>query len=370
MTAILPRGERGNSITFLRLLLASTVLYSHSFLLGGFGPESFLSWSGGRLILGTVGVQGFFVLSGSLITTSWIRRASLGRFLWCRLLRLGPALWICLAFTALVLGPVLFLTTSGVHSYYFGLSPSPIGYIFRNALRPRAQISIGNLPADVPWPGDLNGSLWTLFYEGSCYLMIAGLGVAGLLSRARKWGASLLLCFLSFFSIWVIGPPAGLMPRLAGRLFDTPGKVLTMYFIAGTLWALFPGISRAWTRSFWPGLAACGLVLASWHWGIDAWLGPWIMPPALFWLAARLPFAGFDRRVGDFSYGLYIYGYPIQQLLAHFGAAAFGQPIFLSGSICLAGLLGAASWHCVEKPALSLKDLDISIAPLGRTRAT
>jgi peptidoglycan/LPS O-acetylase OafA/YrhL len=353
------RGARGNSIGFLRLLLALAVLYSHSYILGGFGQETFLSWSRGTLILGTVGVQGFFVLSGALIARSWIGRASLGRFLWCRLLRLAPALWVCLMFTALVIGPILYFTTPGAHVPYFSLTPSPGGYILRNALNPRTQISIAGLPSDTPWAGDLNGSLWTLFYEGACYLLIAALGVTGLLGSARNFGASLLFCIVALYSLWALSAHLSWMPPHLGRLFDTPGKVLTMYFIGGTLWALFPNPTSSWGQTLWPGLAACALLIASWHWEGTRWLGPWLMPPALFWLAARLPFAGLERRVGDYSYGLYIYGYPAQQALAHFGANAFGHAVYLVAGVLIAGGLGAISWHFIENPALRLKNLNL-----------
>jgi peptidoglycan/LPS O-acetylase OafA/YrhL len=142
--------------------------------------------------------------------------------------------------------------------------------------------------------------------------------------------------------------------------------MLTVYFLAGTLWALHPGVARAWTRRFWPGLLACGLLLASWHFGFHRWLGPWVLPPALFWLAARLPLGGFEERVGgDYSYGLYIYGYPVQQMLSHFGAASLGYPAFLSLSFAAAGLLAAASWHWIERPALSLKNLSLPPARLA-----
>lgn len=350
--------RRANSIAFLRLALAFTVLYSHAHLLGGFGKESFLSWSRGSLILGSVGVQGFFVLSGSLIATSWIRRATLGRFLWCRFLRLAPAFWVCLAVTSLVFGPAFYFTSPGPHLPYFSLQPSALGYLLRNGLNPRAQIAIGPLPGGVPWSSDWNGSLWTLFYEAACYLMVAGLGVAGLLGRSRRLGAAAIVGLLALFTFWSVASPAVALPRQVGRIFDTPGKVLTLYFLAGTGWALFPDATRAWTRAFWPGLLACFVLVACWHWGAYRWLGPWIMPPALFWLAANLPFAGFeDWAGGDYSYGLYIYAYPVQQMLAHFGAASLGYPLYLAAGFCGAGLLAIASWHWIEKPALGLKNL-------------
>lgn len=252
---------------------------------------------------------------------------------------------------------------------FFPLRPSTTGYIAHNLLNPNTQVSIGNLPSDVPWPGDLNGSLWTLFYESACYLMVAALGASGLLGPKDSIGAALLLCILGLYSVRCIVSPATWVPPMVGRLFDTPGKVLTMYFFAGTLWALIPGAARVWMRAFWPGLVACALLIVSWHWGIHRWLRPWGMPPALFWLAGRLPFTSFANKVGgDYSYGMYIYGYPVEQMLAHFGVAALGYPAFLLASILGSGLLAAASWHWIEWPALSLKNLAIRGALTNRIR--
>jgi peptidoglycan/LPS O-acetylase OafA/YrhL len=72
--------------------------------------------------------------------------------------------------------------------------------------------------------------------------------------------------------------------------------------------------------------------------------------------AMRLPLRGFDRRL-DLSYGLYIYAFPVQQLLALYGVGALGfAPYFLS-ALAIAGALAAASWFAIEKPSLSLKHL-------------
>jgi peptidoglycan/LPS O-acetylase OafA/YrhL len=79
--------------------------------------------------------------------------------------------------------------------------------------------------------------------------------------------------------------------------------------------------------------------------------------------AMRLPLRGFDRRM-DLSYGLYIYAFPVQQLLAMYGINAFGfTPYFLS-ALLIASVLAATSWFTIEKPSLSLKHLAL---PLGRT---
>ena len=73
---------------------------------------------------------------------------------------------------------------------FFSLDPSPGGYVWHNLVFPRSQIAVGPFPTGGGWNGDWNGSLWTLFYEWACYLMAAGLGLAGLLTRGRALGTA------------------------------------------------------------------------------------------------------------------------------------------------------------------------------------
>ena len=348
-----------NSIGFLRLLLASLVIYTHSFWLGGFSLDREWLWrlSGHAIECGTLAVQGFFVLSGALIAASWNRTRSLPRFLWCRILRLAPAFWLCLAVTAFVLTPLLYCTTAGPQPPFFGIEPSAAGYVWHNLLRPTSQVAIGPFPNGGPNGGDWNGSLWTLFYEGACYLMIAGLGLLGWLRRTRWLGGTVLLGLLVIYTVWAATPP-GWLPPVVNRLFDTPGKVDTLFFVAGTLWAVFPEIAAAVLRHRWSGPAAGGLLFAGWCVGIHTPLALWLLPVVLFWLGDRLPLANLEARLGgDYSYGLYLFGFPVQQTLAHFHLHELGFAWYLALSLLTAGLCAVLSWHLVERHALSWKSL-------------
>jgi peptidoglycan/LPS O-acetylase OafA/YrhL len=356
-----------NSISFLRLALAALVIYSHAHLLGCFGSEPLWVLSHQTLIAGSLAVQCFFVLSGALIATSWIRSRSLGRFLWHRFLRLAPAFWVCLGVTAFVFTPLLYFHTAEPRTAFFSLEPSAWDYVWRNLLRPRAEIAIGIYPNGGPWAGDWNGSLWTLFYEGACYLFVAALGLLGLLQRFRWLGATVILGFIALFSFWTATHAAhpSWLPTRIDRLFDTPGKTLTVLFLAGIVWALSPELTKPIINSRWIGPATSGLLIVSCCMGLHQVVAPWLLPIVLFWLARVLPFSAFERQVGgDYSYGLYVYGYPVQQILAHFRVHDFGFAPYLAASFALAGLCAVASWHLVEKPALSLKNLALpSTAP-------
>src|SRR3954451_5058370 len=85
-----------NAIAFFRMVLAILVIASHSFALGGFGPDPFGRITEGQHNLGAIAVSLFFLLSGFLITRSVLRSRSVGRFLWHRFLRVFPGYWVCL----------------------------------------------------------------------------------------------------------------------------------------------------------------------------------------------------------------------------------------------------------------------------------
>lgn len=352
-----PAPGRRNSIGALRLFLAALVIYTHAFYLGGFGVEWLATWSGDTMSAGDFAVQCFFVLSGWLVTTSWRRHPVLGRFLWHRFLRLVPAMWVCLTVTAFVFTPLLCLTTRGDSGSFFKLEPSAWGYVWNNLILPRSQIAVGSVPAGGPWPGDWNGSLWTLFYEGACYLMVAALGLGGLLTRRRVLGTALITALLVVHAVVVFLPPAGLFAPL-GRLYDTPGKLLTLHFLAGAAWAAWPQETAPLLRSTWLAVALALTLGAAWHFRLQSWLSPFVLPPLLLWFSRRELLAGFESLAGgDYSYGVYLYGYPAQQILAHFQVHQRGFAVFLAASLVLALVFAVASWHLIEKPALSLKSL-------------
>lgn len=349
--------DRRNAIGALRLLLASFVIFSHAHMLGGFAPEWLAGWSGGTIGAGAIGVQCFFVLSGWLVATSWRRQPALGHYLWHRFLRIAPALWICLAVTAFVFTPLMWLTTPHASVGFFSIKPSAAGYLWRNLILPRSQIAIGPFPGALPWGGDWNGSLWSLFYEGACYLMIAALGLAGLLTRGRTLATALIGALLTLHIAWATAHPAWL-PIAVARLFDTPGKLLTLHFLAGAVWALWPEQATATLRRPYIALVASVVLVMSWHGAFHPWISPLVMPPTLLWVARNGPLVDFERRVGgDYSYGLYVYGYPSQQLLAHFGVHHLGFTIYLIAGFVQALAFAVVSWHFIEEPALSLRSL-------------
>ncbi len=337
---------RSNGIGFLRLFFAAIVLWSHAYGIGGFGWDPLGRVDDG-LIAGMLAVGGFFVLSGFLITRSYETVGNVLRFVWHRVLRIFPAFLVCLVVTAFCLAPLAYVHERGTLAGYFAAPESPLTYITRNMLLSIAQPDIRGVLANVPVPFVLNGSLWTLAYEFGCYLAIAAIGVAGIVRRSPALVAvAALLLFCAYL---------GLTWRFAVR-GDTVGLdvfSLIVYFGFGSAaYLLRDRIPATWWLA-----SLCAAVLAATLF-TKSFL--FVVIPCVAYLTLfatmRLPIRSFDRRM-DLSYGLYIYAFPIQQLLVVYHVNAFGFAPYVLCALTIALLLATGSWFAIERPSLSMKHL-------------
>src|SRR6478752_3259915 len=177
---------RNNSLNLIRLGLALLVLVAHGYYLSGVGTGP--SFQGENL--GGWAVLGFFTISGYLITASRFANP-LGRYLVLRVARIYPAFVVCLVVTAGVFAPVAWAAEGRDWSGFFATPTTPPAYVLENlALRINAY-DVAGTPSAVPYPGAWNGSLWTLYFEFLCYLLIV------LLAR-------LLPAFLGGAVVWAL----------------------------------------------------------------------------------------------------------------------------------------------------------------------
>ncbi|MFF5976872.1 acyltransferase family protein [Streptomyces sp. NPDC012769] len=361
---------RDNSLGFLRLALATAVVVSHARILGYGGKEHLLGFSHGQLTLGTISVYGFFVLSGILVSRSGAR-LPVGRYFWHRVLRILPGFWVCLLFTAFVAAPFLHWYVRGDLGGFSGPA-GPLDYVQANWSLAMRQYDISGILTELRGSGAqvynsaFDGALWSLRYEFLCYVGVAVLAVTGVLTRARR--AVLLVTAVLF---WLVARQALDKPFWHGpseaRYFEavelpllgvvTPAYTiyLGLAFCLGVLIELYRDRIPV---SDWLGAASLAVVAGSLHYGYFFVFGIPAFAYALVWLAIRLP-APF-RRIGarnDYSYGIYIYGFVVQQVLAVIGWTRWGMPAYLGLTMVFTLILAAASWHLVERPALRMKDL-------------
>lgn len=332
-------------------MLASLVLLEHTFVLAGLPKPGHMY---ARLAVG-----GFFFLSGLLITQSFVHARSFWDYMWRRTLRIFPGFWACLIVTAFVIVPVGWIFLHGSLSGYLSGPESPLSFVARGAPMYGMHQSIRDVFAVNPEGNVANGSLWTLPVEYLCYIGLGVLGVIGVVKR-RPW---LIVVGFALVYFWHVFPSLRL-PEVRGiqlptKFTDTYCLELYAYFALGS--ALFLFRDRVKIRTV-PALVALGLVifliafesLSPEFQTFSRAVRVIALPYGLLWLARWLPLPHFDRK-RDISYGVYIYGYPIQQVLVLAGAAAWGGWALFAVAYLLTVGFAVLSWHFIEQPALRLK---------------
>lgn len=354
MTLAEKLSTRGNAVTLLRLAAAGFVVVGHAWEIGGFGPDPLHRLlgepyrNGGVNLMGEIGVNTFFALSGYLVTQSWLRSRSPADFAAKRFRRIFPAFWACLLLTGLLLFPWLWARAHG-RPFADALGEAPfLGYVWRNALLRIRQPGIGDLFATHPASGVANGALWSLFPEVLCYL---GVALGGLVLAFTRRTGLLWLAAVGLFIAHLAGP--WLLPRLdpasaAAAWYAWRVTTQATFFVAGAVWCVH-GARFAATPAR-AGLAILGCLIAA---ALGGYLvaGPLLLPAGALLGAAVLPGERLER-IGDFSYGTYLYHAPIQQALYAFGAASWGVAAFLGLTCLLVAPVAALSWFLIERPAL------------------
>lgn len=340
--AVVPRHD--NRFDFLRLLAAWLVLWSHSYPLSGNPQNEPLASTLGIDTLGGVGVTIFFVLSGYLVTLSLLRSPHLWVFARRRIVRIYPALLVVCLLCVLVLGPAL--TQLSVGAY---LQDGTTWKYLKTATALNIKFNLPGVFTDNPLPNVINGSLWSLPYEIKCYVVLVVLGLLPLSLKTKSLAAALLL--LGAVIVRPVAPALGIFDAFAG--LDFYDSKLGLSFAVGVVFATWkdkvapPG---------WLGLVL--MVLAMFVQPSTLQMAIWVvgLSVLVLWLALYgkwLP--AVPERMGDWSYGMYLYGFPVQQWLAHGHASQWGIGWFVLASTLVTLVLAGLSWNWVEKPAMRWK---------------
>lgn len=329
---------RDNNFELLRLLAAVCVVLFHCFALTGRWTQEPLWKLAPELNLGAVGVKIFFVISGFLVTRSWLARESAISFVRARVLRIYPALVAATLFTIVLAG-----VSSPLPWARFLAAPQTLDYAWRVALGWEMVYRLPGAFAANPFPHEVNGSLWTLPIELRLYAAVLVAGVAGLLRR-RLFLLATVVALIVLFTLrpatFPLAPDTEVVRELAllfglGALAwvwrDTLAISVPTALALAALVAWNPG-GFARTTLF-PLILAYGVLVAAYH-------------PALRWRSFNLG--------GDYSYGLYVYSFPIQQTLVERLPSLEPLGLF-AASLPLALTTAALSWHFLERPALTLK---------------
>ena len=347
---------RNNSIGFLRWLLAFAVIFSHAGPIAGFygGKDLGTQWSDEQS-LGGVAVCGFFFLSGFLITRSKMGRSSTPRFFWHRVLRIYPGWFLALLVTAYAFAPIAWYRETGSwNGFWDATAESPFTYFSNNVTLIMNQLNIAGmgtssqLYADTGFL-DWNGSAWTLAFEFGAYILVGVLGVVGALANRLVGGivaaAIIVLAMMQWMSV-------GNLTALGPWFGDFRFLLLMAPFAWGILFCLFKEKIPIDDR-----LAVAMALVAAYTYVRGGWLvvGQYAFCYFLIWFAVRVKITRWDK-YGDFSYGIYIIGWPLMYLATFFGIQEWGWVAYHAVVILGCHVYAFASWHLIERPAMALKN--------------
>ncbi len=335
---------RDNHFNLIRFVAALTVLVSHSFVLSsGHGENEPLRTTYG-MPLGSIAVDVFFVTSGFLVCNSLVSRPNLVEFAAARALRIFPALWVVLAITVLLVGPALTTLTLGE----FARSHETWRYVIKNATIVNGMAhTLPGVFGHNAYPSLVNGSLWTMTSEVRMYACLCAFWwLASLMSKRRVvWmGRTILLSCVVAGALTIhtrLTSGGDHWPSLAfafftGSSFHVLRDKIKLSGVAASVLALALTISAVHRDAF--------------YFVYSAAVGYLVLFAAY---SRATPLLAFNR-LGDYSYGLYIYGWLVQQLLVN-AFPGIGTGPLMAASIIATLVCATASWHLVEKPALSKK---------------
>ena len=348
----------GPGFDFLRIALALSVLCTHSFLIAQgerdqFGAAPF------RLLHASI-LPLFFALSGFLISGS-AQRLSLNNFLLNRSIRIVPALMVDIVIAALILGPIFtdlslgaYFSAYGFRAYFsniFGLIHFTLPGVFDTN----------------PFPSTVNGSLWTVPFEIGCYALMSAYICLGVLKRPF-----ICLCVSLAVALYIwadsvadfqlmktIGLSSHIVSTMTAHYWSVQGNELYVYFLIGSMFYVFRHVIP------YHGAIFCVFLVCFLAGAFDAlWFIPpsvqtMIFGPILVYLLAfiglmpvpKLPLYG----RGDYSYGIYLYGYPLQQALVKLFPSLTSPWLHMACSVMLATGAAMLSWHCIERPILKVR---------------
>lgn len=331
-----------NNMGLLRVTLALLVIVSHSFELIGGRSSELLVRVFGTMTFGEVAVDGFFLLSGYLITKSYLHSRSIKSYLRRRILRIYPGYIVSYCLCLLIVAPL-----SGA---------TPVTRSFLELAKRLVRLMLLEPPAvDGAFTGllvpQLNVSMWTISYEFRCYLLVVVVGLLGLFRNKKA--------LLGLVAVLAALQVAGFQLSIEYHLEELVGKPtnllrLGFLFFAGSLFHVFANkihYSRQRAVAAAILLAAC-MFLPRFAEAGFAIFGGYL----LFWLAFHCRptlYSRFDSRT-DLSYGVYLYAYPVQNLLIYANRSISPWEV-LAISAPAAVILAFASWSLVERPFMRLK---------------
>ncbi len=354
--AISPRGfysaqlqnPRENNFNLIRFFAALMVIYGHMTHIMGLPLVLVMGQS-----VSTIGVQTIFLISGYLITKSYFNDSHFGRYMIRRCFRIFPALIVLSLVTVFVVGPIL--TTLPISQYFS--NPATYQYLKNSILYP--VYALPGVLQNATYPNAVNGSLWSMPVEFTLYLLLVVLVLLFRRLHILKQGifASTAIFGILYFLRAIF------FPQAAAVFFGTnwlAAFTLVPFFFLGSSFVFlenkkFLNLQLA-TVLFVGAYIVCNACAPHLQEGVSIALSLFILPYFVFSISFA-PNPTFQNVFSkcDFSYGIYLYGFMIQQILWNI-LQPYGLSLNEMALLCCAGafLCAIPSWYLIEKPMQEL----------------
>ena len=328
--------DHDNNYTLIRLVLAASVIYFHSFALAPGLHDHLTAALLPVTSVGGLAVQMFFFLSGLFVAQSFHKNPHVPAFLLKRFLRIWPGLFVCVLVTATIMAAMNkspgFLQYLKFEGFY--------DYILRNSVLDLTW-RIDGLLTNHAWQS-LNGSIHTLPMEAKMYGVLA---VIGALELARSHARLAVAGAVAF----VLAVIPGVVEMLPFNLFNADySRVAAALFLAGVC---VYGLSPRLRLKPWQGIVLVAAAVAS-----TGVLHVFLFYAAAVWIMLMVGQSALIGKVWrpkqDLSYGIYIYGWPSQQIIMALTPIHLTAYALTFAALPLSTAFAALSWRFVEKPAI------------------
>jgi len=351
--------NKDNNFNLIRFVAATLVLFSHSYALALGTPDAEPLRHTIGMTWGTIAVDVFFVISGFLVTRSFFERNNIVAFVWARFLRIFPALTIAVLFCVAIVG-YWFTTLSPVEYFY---NVETFNFLLKNVtLFFGVEYHLPGVFSQNPYANAVNGSLWTLPYEVKMYACLAII-CFGLSHMENKWNTAIITKV--FLGLAFLAVCLNIVFNLETFMSFKFIHLFSMFFV-GSAYYLYR--DHIILRLKWFLFILFALIFSLLDKQLFFIIYCFALPYIVFYLA-YVPTGKIRsfNKAGDYSYGIYIYAFPVQQSIAATlqGITVMNMILF---SFFITLILAFLSWHWVEKKSLTLKSRYVYIEKIFKCK--
>ncbi len=335
--------NKNNAFDFVRLILALFVVFAHSRYL--YQADDILHWSEthfDNLHAGTIAIWGFFAISGFLVTSSWQRSNGIVDFVVKRYKRIFPGFWFSIFVCGCFFVPLWYFIKEKTLLDFWAINGLDWWRFMSSNLDSEIKInSVGKVAIDT-----IDGPWWTIHHEVRAYIFLGFLGSLGFLKGSYRW---LILAITFFLNVVRIVYSYNLdFASFYGQWF---GDERILLFIAVFMWGVSINLFRDFLPIKWSGMALSFLtLLVATIFSFLPIVLPFCFTYFVLCLCFTLPIRNISKKIGDLSYGIYLYHWPVRltlQMLGFQSTLGFWQ--FVGLDLLLTLPLALLSWNFVEK---------------------